>query len=213
MSEASVVIPRSSTLKASTVQEVTTKAGEAVVRIEVELGSGSGSASGFVVDADGLVLTNNHVIRDAVTITVYLSDGNSYEATVKGRDLVRDLAVVKIEASDLPTLELGDISNVGLGSEVVVAGFPLGADDLSISRGVVSSIRKDSGRNIIWIQTDSAINPGNSGGPMLNLQGQVIGVVSAKFVGVSIEGIGLTISTNTVKLYLDRLLAGEVISN
>ena len=92
-------------------------------------------------------------------------------------------------------------------------GFPLGSSELTITRGLVSAIKSDTGRNILWIQTDSAINPGNSGGPLLNLQGQVIGVVSAKFVGVSIEGIGFAISVNTVNLYLDRLKAGDVIKN
>ena len=90
-------------------------------------------------------------------------------------------------------------------------GYPLGLEDLSVTRGLVSAVKDDTGRNIRWIQTDSAINPGNSGGPMLNLQGQVIGVVSAKFVGVSIEGVGFAISANTVRLYLDRLLEGEAV--
>lgn len=94
-----------------------------------------------------------------------------------------------------------------------MAGFPLGSSDLTVTRGLVSAIKVDTGRNIRWIQTDSAINPGNSGGPLVNLQGQVIGVVSAKSVGVSIEGVGFAISANTVKLYLDRLKAGEVIKN
>ena len=211
VNEASVVIPDASTLKPLTAREVTASAGEAVVRIEVALESGSASGSGFIIDPEGLLLTNNHVISGAETITVYLSDGTSYEGTVQGRDLVRDLAVVKIEANDLPWLELGDIGQLGLGSEVLVMGYPLGLEDLSVSRGLVSAIKDDTDRNIQWIQTDSAVNPGNSGGPMLNLQAQVIGVVSAKFVGVSIEGVGFAISANTVKLYLDRLLEGEVV--
>ena len=105
-----MVIAGASTHVASTVQDVTASAGDAVVRIEVELESGPASGSGFIIDPEGLILTNNHVISDAETITVYLSNGNSYEGTVQGRDLVRDLAVVRIEANDLPWLELGDIS-------------------------------------------------------------------------------------------------------
>ena len=208
VSESSVVIPDSSTLKAVTVQELTASARGAVVRIEMDLASGSG----FIIDPDGLILTNNHVISDASEITVFLDDGTSYTGTVEGRDLVRDLAVVKIEASGLPTLELGNLSRVGLGQQVVVLGYPLGVDQVTVTSGFVSSTDTDEGRNIIWVQTDSAVNPGNSGGPLLNLQGEVVGVVAAKFVSVAIEGVGFAISANTVILYLERLKAGEVIS-
>ena len=203
-----MVIPNASTLKAVTVQELTANARGAVVRIETDLGSGSG----FIIDPDGLILTNNHVIRDASEITVFLDNGTSHTGTIQGRDLVRDLAVVKIEASSLPTLELGDLSGVGLGQQVVVLGYPLGTENVTITSGFVSSTDTDGGRNIIWVQTDSAVNPGNSGGPLLNLQGDVVGVVAAKFVSVAIEGVGFAISANTVILYLGRLKAGEVIS-
>ena len=207
VTEASVIIPDASTLKAKTVQGVTVGAREAVVRIETDLGSGSG----FIIDPDGLILTNSHVISDAEEITVYLEDGTSYSGDVQARDLVRDLAVVQIEAAGLPYLELGDLSQVGLGQQVVVLGYPLGARNIAVTSGLVSAIEFDSGRNITWVQTDSAINPGNSGGPLLNLQGQVIGVVSAKLVGFGIEGVGFAISANTVNTYLPRLEAGEVI--
>ncbi|HLF04250.1 MAG TPA: trypsin-like peptidase domain-containing protein, partial [Dehalococcoidia bacterium] len=85
--------------------------------------------------------------------------------------------------------------------------------ELTVTRGLASSFRADSGRNVALVQTDSAVNPGNSGGPMLNLQGQVIGVVSAKSVSISVEGVGFAISANTVRQYLERLKAGEVIKN
>ena len=207
VTEASVIIPDASTLKAMMVQEVTARARKAVVRIKTDLGSGSG----FIINPGGLILTNNHMIRDAEEITVYLQDGTSYAGIVEARDLVRDLALVKIEAAELPYLELGDLSQVGLGQQVVVLGYPLKAEEIAVTSGLVSSIQFDSGRNITWVQTDSAINPGNSGGPMLNLQGQVIGVVSAKMVGVAVEGMGFAISANTVNMYLPRLEAGEVI--
>ena len=132
--------------------------------------------------------------------------------TVQGRDLVRDLAVVKVETGGLPSLELGDLSRMNLGQQVVVLGYPLGAETVTITSGLLSTTEFDAGRNITWLQTDAAVNPGNSGGPLLNLQGQVIGVVSAKLVGVAIEGVGFGISANTVKLYLDQLLAGETIA-
>ena len=208
VSEESVVIPNSSALLPMTPQDVTAN-DDAVVRIETDLGSGSG----IIFDPGGFILTNNHVITDASEITVFLVDGTSHTGTVQGRDLVRDLAVVKIEASGLPTLEIGDISQVSLGQQVLVLGFPLGSENIIVTSGLLSSTDVDSGRNILWLQTDSAINPGNSGGPLLNLQGQVIGVVTAKFVDVSIENVGFAISANTVKLHLDRLKAGEIIAN
>lgn len=209
VSVASVVFPNASKLDAMSVGEATSQAGSAVVRVKTDLGSGSG----FIIESNGLILTNNHVIRDAEEITVFLEDGTEYTGAVLGRDMIHDLALVKIETSSLPLLELGDLGQVKLGTEALVIGYPLGSSDLTVTRGLVSAVKRDTGRNIHWIQTDSAVNPGNSGGPLLNLQGQVIGVVSAKFVGVSIEGVGFAISANTVKLYLDRLKAGEVIKN
>ncbi|MCH7606407.1 MAG: trypsin-like peptidase domain-containing protein [Chloroflexi bacterium] len=209
VSDASIVFRNASSLMPMTVRDVTSSARPAVVRIKTDRGSGSG----FIIDPQGLILTNNHVIRDAQEITVFLEDGTEHVGTVQGRELIRDLAVVKIEASNLPILELGDLSNVNQGQQVVVLGYPLGKTDLSITSGFVSTTAFDPGRNMWFIQTDSAINPGNSGGPLLDLQGQVIGVVSAKFVSVSVEGIGLAISANTVNLYLDRLEEREVVKS
>lgn len=205
VTEASVIIPAISILEPMTVQELVTQARTAVVRIQTDLVSGSG----FIIDSDGLVLTANHVITDAEEITVYLDDGTSYTGTVQARDLVHDLAIVRIEDTELPYLELGDLSYVGLGQQAVVLGYPLGEEEITITSGIVSAIKFDTGRNIMWIQTDSAINPGNSGGPLLNLQGQVIGVVTTKVVGFGVEGVGFAISANTVNTYLPQLEAGE----
>lgn len=209
VSEASVVIPNAGTLPTFTAQEVTSQTRDAVVRIVTDLGSGSG----FIIDADGLVLTSNHVITDAAQITVFLDDGSSYSATVHGRDLVRDLAVLKIDVGGLPTLDLGDLSRLPLGSDVLVVGYPFSSTDLTVTRGLASAFKSDSGRNIIWMQTDSAVNPGNSGGPLLDLRGNVAGIFTAKFVGVDIEGVGLAISSNTISLYLERLIAGDRIDS
>ena len=209
VSQESIVIPNASSKMLATVQQVTADSRTAVVQIETELGS----SSGFVIDPNGIILTNNHVIVDANEITVFFEGGLNYTGIVVGRDLVRDLAVVEIDAKGLPWLELGDISQLSLGSEVLVIGYPLGRSDLSVSRGLASAIMADTGRNITWIQTDSAINPGNSGGPLLDLQGKVVGVVSAKFVGIGVEGLGFAISPNTVKLYLERMRSGEIIKS
>jgi S1-C subfamily serine protease len=186
---------------------VTAKARSAVVRVKTDAGGGSG----FIIDPNGLVLTANNVITDAKTITVFLEDGTSYAARVHGRYLVRDLALLKIEATNLPTLELGDVIRVSIGSEVVAADYPLGLAGFTVTKGVPSSLKYDAGRNTWVVQTDSAINPGNSGGPLLNLQGQVVGLVAGprRFGDFS----GWAISANTVKLYLDRLKAGQVVAN
>ncbi|MCZ6867399.1 MAG: trypsin-like peptidase domain-containing protein, partial [Chloroflexi bacterium] len=207
VSEDSIVISDASRLEDLTAQEVTAQVRGAVVRVETNLGSGSG----FIIDSNGLIVTNNHVISDATEITIFLEDGTSFEGSVLGRDLVHDLAVVQIDATDLPTMSLGDLSQLPLASEVIVAGYPLGVTDLTITTGLVSSIKDDLGRNIIWVQTDAAVNPGNSGGPILNLRGEVVGIVTAKFVDITIEGVGFAISINTIKLYLEILLQGETI--
>ena len=209
VSEASVIIPDAGSLEAMTEEEVFANARSAMVRIVTNRASGSG----FIIETGGLVLTNNHVISDAEQITVYLDDGTPFIGKVVGRDLVRDLAVLRIEAGDLRALELGDLSRVALAQRVLVLGYPLGSENISVTSGLVSTTELDGGRNITWVQTDSAINPGNSGGPLLNLRGQVIGVVAAKFVSVAIEGVGFAISSNTIKLYLERLKAGELITS
>ena len=213
VSEESVVISNASALQPIKLTELISKVRGSVVFVLVDTDLGQVSGSGFIIDPDGLIVTNNHVISDASEITIFLDDSSSYTGTVVGRDVVRDLAVVKIEASGLPALELGDQSQVQLGTEVIVLGFPLGLPELSVTRGIISSFRSNTGSNITWIQTDSAVNPGNSGGPLLNPQGQVIGIVTDKFVGVSIEGAGLAVSVNTIKVYLERLIEGEVIGS
>ena len=203
VTEASVIIPDASTLKARTAQEVTAQARKAVVRIETDEGSGSG----FMISRDGQILTNSHVVGEAEEVTVYLDSGIERTGTVQARDVVSDLALVKIEFYQRDFLELGDLSQVSLGDQVLVLGYPLGSRNVTVTSGLVSTIEYDSGRNITWVQTDSAINPGNSGGPMLNMQGQVIGVVSAKLVGLGIEGVGFAISANTVNGCLPELQA------
>lgn len=192
-----------------TVQEVIAESRGAMVRIETELGSGSG----FIIDPDGLILTNNHVIKGATTVSIHLEDGTSYSGVIHGRDLIRDLALVKIAADNLKTLGLGDVSRVLLGSDLMALGYPLGVTGLTTTVGKTSSIKYDPSRNVGYVQTDTTINPGNSGGPLVDMQGNVIGVVTSKIVSDVVEDFGLAISINTVRLYLDRLKGGEVITN
>jgi len=187
VSESSIIIDSAVTPGAKTFRDITAGARSAVVRIETEDGMGSG----FIFDDVGHILANNHVVTGAASLTVHLDNGTSHHARLVGRDLVHDLAVVKIDAPDLLWLELGELSTTPLASNVLVLGFPLMAEDISVTRGLVSAIKWDKGRNVIWIQTDSAINPGNSGGPLMNLHGQVVGLVSAKLVGHQCGGRGL----------------------
>jgi Tol biopolymer transport system component/PKD repeat protein len=205
ISPASVIIPQTGKYSQMTAQQVTDMASGAVVRLKTDLATGSG----FLISSDGLILTANHMVTDAKEITVYLSDGKSYTATVKARDLVHDLALIKIGATGLPYLQIGDSIGIGLGQQVIVLGYPLGNENLTVTSGLVSSIDYDNGRNITWVQTDSAINPGNSGGPMLDLQGNVIGIVTAKLIGLSIENVGFAISVSTIDLYLAMLESGQ----
>lgn len=163
-----------------------------------------GGGSGFIVTEDGLIVTNRHVVIDEdAEYSVVLNDGTTHEAEVLDRDLLLDLAVLKIEASDLPVVELGDSETVKRGQTVIAIGNALGEFQNSVTKGVVSGL----GRNIVAgdragsserldavIQTDAAISPGNSGGPLINLAGQVIGVNTA--VSQEGENIGFAIPVN-----------------
>jgi len=195
-----------------TAQQISNSISAAVVRIEVKIGIETGSGTGFIIKSDGLIVTANHVIADAQSITVYTTDGSKYEGRVLARDTTHDLALVKIDSTGFSILEFDINSGVQNGQPVVVLGYPLGNKTISLTSGLVSSTQFDDGRNTLWIQTDSAINPGNSGGPMLNMQGRIVGIVTAKIFGLGIEGIGYAISNNTMNLYLHLLLQQAGIS-
>jgi serine protease Do len=203
VSESSIhIVDQTAEYQEMTIQELTALVRNSVVRIETDLGSGSG----FIIDSNGLILTNNHVISDAEEIKVFLEDDTEYTGEILARDPLHDLAVITIEASGLVALEIGEYEEVELGQQVVVLGYPLGNDNVSVTSGLVSAIEYDEGTNVTYIQTDSAVNPGNSGGPMVNMNGQVIGIVAAKLVGEAIEGIGYAISIMTINTYLPDLL-------
>ncbi|HEX4104192.1 MAG TPA: trypsin-like peptidase domain-containing protein [Candidatus Paceibacterota bacterium] len=167
-----------------------------------------GGGSGFIISSDGLILTNKHVVSDAsASYTVITNDGTQYNATVLARDPDQDLAVVKIDASNLPTVTLGDSDGLQLGQTAIAIGNALGQFSNTVSVGVVSGLERtvtaqapDTGaeetiENVI--QTDAAINPGNSGGPLLNLEGQVIGINTA--IASDAENIGFAIPINQAK--------------
>ncbi|MGI6614614.1 MAG: S1C family serine protease [Dethiobacteria bacterium] len=172
--------------------------------VYVEKGSGSGA----IISKDGYIVTNQHVIDGAAQIVVVTSDWRSFEAAVVGEDALTDLALLKIEEGDLPSVPLGNSSSLRVGETVLAAGNPLGYLKHTVTRGIISALDREvrasqSQYAYTYIQTDAGINPGNSGGPLINLGGEVIGINSAKISGA--EGIGLAIPIDTVKRVTDDL--------
>jgi S1-C subfamily serine protease len=169
-----------------------------------------GQGSGFVIDKEGHILTNYHVIADAREVWVTLHNRKKYKATIVGSDRAHDLAVIQIKATDLQPMTLGDSTNLQVGQKVYAIGNPFGLAG-TLTRGIVSSIRQvqEPDGMVIEeaIQTDAAINPGNSGGPLLNWHGEVIGIntMIASSVGQS-AGIGFAIPINTAKAVLNDLV-------
>jgi len=169
-----------------------------------------GAGSGFIIDKDGHVLTNYHVIADARQVEVTLHNRKKYKATIVGVDREHDLAVLQIKAPDLVPMTLGDSRNLQVGQKVYAIGNPFGLSG-TLTRGIVSSIRSVQEPDGVTIdeaiQTDAAINPGNSGGPLLNWHGEVIGIntMIASNVGQS-AGIGFAIPINTAKAVLNDLV-------
>lgn len=178
-----------------------------------------GGGSGFIVSSDGLILTNKHVVADAkASYTVLTNDGKKYDAKVLARDPVQDLAVVKIAASNLPTVDIGDSDSLELGQTAIAIGNALGEFRNTVSVGVVSGLARTvtatdgSGNNETIqgvIQTDAAINPGNSGGPLLNLNGQVVGINTA--IASNAQNVGFTIPINRAKNDINSVkTSGEI---
>ncbi|QYX33431.1 HhoA/HhoB/HtrA family serine endopeptidase [Sphaerospermopsis torques-reginae] len=168
-----------------------------------------GLGSGFILDKSGIILTNAHVVDQADKVTVRLKDGRTYEGKVKGIDEVTDLAVVKINAgSDLPIAPLGSSSSVQVGDWAIAVGNPLGFDN-TVTLGIVSTLKRSSAqvgisdKRLDFIQTDAAINPGNSGGPLLNAEGEVIGINTA--IRADAMGIGFAIPIDKAKAIAAQL--------
>ncbi len=175
-----------------------------------------GQGSGFIVDQMGTILTNAHVVDQADRVTVTLKDGRSVEGKVLGADAVTDLAVVKINLAEKTIAPLGDSDQVQVGDWAIAVGNPLGLDN-TVTLGIVSTLNRSSAlagipdKRLDFIQTDAAINPGNSGGPLLNEQGEVIGINTA--IRANAMGIGFAIPINKAKEIMPQLVRGEQVSH
>ena len=187
-----------------------------VVQIEIETSDGvfgGGQGTGFIISSEGQVVTNAHVVENATDIQVMLYDGSVLEAELVQQDPTRDLAVLQIEGEDLPAARLGLSADVEVGDEVLAIGNALGLGDTpTVTTGIVSALERElqlSGSRLTrLIQTDAAINPGNSGGPLVNANGEVIGVNTA--IAGNAEGIGFAISIDHARPVIETLQTGEV---
>lgn len=177
-----------------------------------------GQGSGFIIDKNGVILTNAHVVDRADKVTVTLKDGRTFAGKVQGVDEVTDLAVVKIDSKGkiLPVAPLGDSSSVQVGDWAIAVGNPLGLDN-TVTLGIVSTLKRPSvevgvpDKRLDFIQTDAAINPGNSGGPLLNSSGEVIGINTAIRAGAM--GIGFAIPINKAKQISSQLAQGKTVDH
>jgi Do/DeqQ family serine protease len=169
-----------------------------------------GTGSGFIISADGRILTNAHVVDGADTVKVTLKDGRSFVGKVMGKDELTDVAVVKIQADKLPTVTLGNSEQLQPGQWAIAIGNPLGLDN-SVTTGIISATGRSSSligagdKRVDYIQTDAAINPGNSGGPLLNARGEVIGMNTAIIQGA--QGLGFAIPISTAQRIANQLIA------
>ena len=196
-------------------QSIYDKAIDSVVSISCTARKGSSSGTGVVLSADGYVVTNCHVVENAVSVQVLLNNGSSCEATVVGMDAASDLAVLYVQGQQLTPAEFGDSSALRVGDCVVAIGDPLGIELRgTMTDGIVSAINRDistGGRTMTLIQTNAALNSGNSGGPLLNCYGQVIGINTMKIGDymsqAGVEGLGFAIPSTTVKDVVEQLMS------
>ncbi len=209
-----------------TIPEIAEAIKPSVVGVKVMTQSGAGIGTGFVIREDGYIATNQHVIENALAVTVIFHDGTEERAEIVGSDAMSDLAVLKIEGENYPAVEFGDSSALVVGESVVAFGTPAGLELAgTVTDGIISAINRnvkiynDEGvlsKRMTLIQTNANINPGNSGGPLVNDRGQVIGITTMKLTGnyiVSYEGLGFALPINGAAEILNSLIetgsAGE----
>ena len=214
---------------ALTPSQVYNKNVDAVVSVACEVGGsgylggsvGVSSGSGFIITADGYILTNAHVVDGATAIEVMTHDGQTYTATLAGADTVNDVALLKIDASDLPHVTLGSSTKLAVGDQVAAIGNALGTLSSTMTVGYVSAkdrVVNTDGSTLNMIQTDAAINSGNSGGPLFNMDGEVVGITTAKYSGTTnsgatIEGIGFAIPIDDIQDILTQLKGQGYVSS
>jgi S1-C subfamily serine protease len=205
--------------ESSAIIDAAAKTGPSVVRIFTEgidpnsvvQQEQQGVGSGVIFDANGWILTNRHVVAGTSSLQVETKDGTRYDGHVYGVDTLTDLAIVKIEATGLPTASIGDSDSLKVGELVIAIGSPLGTFSNSVTSGIVSavgrSIQTEGGSLTDLIQTDAAINPGNSGGPLLDASGSVIAINTA--IARDSNGIGFAIPINIANPLMRQAIAGE----
>ena len=210
--------------ESSAVIEAVDRVAPAVVLINTRqeslLGGADGTGSGVIFDPSGWILTNRHVVEEADSLTVALSDGRTFTGVVYGIDTFTDLAIIKVDGADLPSAPIGTSRDLAPGQLAIAIGNPLGYEN-TVTTGIVSGLGRminasdanqtsapETLRNLI--QTDAAINPGNSGGPLVNSAGQVIGINTA--VSTTAQGLGFAIPIDIAKPIIDQALAGEPIA-
>ena len=204
----------------ATIAEIAKKVAPSVVEITTEVVKSGGfmsqyivegAGSGVIISTDGYVITNNHVIENAKTISVILNNGESYPAQLIGTDVLTDIAVVKIEVTGLIPVTFGSSKNLEVGDFALAVGNPLGELGGTVTNGIISALEREGkidGINMTLLQTNAAINPGNSGGGLFNSSGELIGVVNAKAAGEDIEGLGFA-----VPIDIARPVAEDIITN
>lgn len=167
-----------------------------------------GEGSGFIISTDGYVLTNAHVVDGAAEVMVTLTDKREFKARIVGADVRTDVALLKIEASGLPTVRIGDVSRLRVGEWVLAIGSPFGLDS-TVTAGIVSAKQRETGSDIALLQTDVAVNPGNSGGPLISTRGEVVGVNSQILSPIgSYIGISFAIPIDEAMRVVDQLRSG-----
>ena len=176
------------------------------------------AGSGVIIDDRGYIITNNHVVEGAESIAVTLPDGRTFDAALVGTDPLTDLALIKIEGDSLPTAVFGNSSEARVGDWVVAIGNALALKGgPTVTVGVISALGRTIEAESGWslydvIQTDAAINPGNSGGPLINLQGEVVGINTAKISAVEVSGVGFAVSADTARPVVTGLIAKGYVS-
>ena len=207
-----------------TVAQIVERNADAVVEIVVESTSvgifgqtelTEGAGSGVIVNNEGYIVTNYHVIEGARAVTVTLHNGDEYKATIVGGDDANDLAVIKINGKNLKVATLGDSSKLVVGDLAVAIGNPLGQLGGTATSGIISALDREltiEGRTLTLLQTDAAVNPGNSGGGLFNGAGELIGIVESKTSATGIEGLAFALPINALKDEIDQLIATGKVS-